>query len=178
VGDVPTSNDEQKSLRDDLDGALAAATDAVHYPVLAAALAGPQGEELRHELVRLLAPQLHLRAPRRNIRALCRLEGPGYDEPVLLTDISATGVRFLAQTSVPLDLTRFGDMRLHVKMSAGPRTLAVSLVRRCGGDERFTDVACRFLSVEADHAQVVAEVRSAIFGGGDATAAPAAAPAP
>jgi hypothetical protein len=165
VGDVPDFHDEPNDFREDVDGALASATDAIRYPVLAAALTGSQGAELRHELVRLLAPQLHLRAPRRNIRALCRLEGSGYDEPVLLTDISATGVRFLALTSVPLDLTQFGEMRLHVKMSAGPRTLAVALVRRCGGDERYTDVACRFLSVDADHAQIVAEARSAIFGG-------------
>jgi hypothetical protein len=158
---------------EDVDGVLASAGDAVRYPVLAAVLAGAQGGELRHELIRLVAPQLHLRAPRRNIRALCRLEGGGYDEPVLLTDISATGVRFLAQATVPLDLTRFGEMRLHVKMSAGPRTLAVALVRRCGGDERYTDIACRFLAADADHAQIVAEVRSAIFGGGDLTAATA-----
>ena len=160
---------------EDLDGALASATDVVRYPVLAAALAGAVGVELRHELVRLLAPQLHLRAPRRSIRALCRLEGTGYDEPVLLTDISATGVRFLALTSVPLDLTHSGEMRLHVKMSAGLRTLAISLVRRCGGDEHYTDVACRFLAVDADHARIVAEVRSAIFGASEATVA---APAP
>lgn len=151
-------------INQDVDGVLASAGDAVQYPVLAAALAGPQGEELRHELVRLVAPQLHVRAPRRYLRVIGRLEGPAYDEPVLLTDISITGVRFLVITDMPLDVTHFGDMRLHVKTRSGPRTMALALVRRIGGDERHTDVACRFLQTEPDHQQLVAEVRSTIFG--------------
>ena len=159
-------HDEQITLIQDVDGILASATDEVRYPVLAAALSGAQGVELRHELVRLLAPQMHMRAPRRGLRVMCRLEGAGYDEPVLLSDISATGVRFLVLASVPLDLTHFGDMRLHVRTPSSLRTLAVALVRRCGGDDRYTDVACRFLTTEPDHAQIVAEVRSTIFGSG------------
>ena len=164
------------TLIHDVDGLLASATDPLRYPALAAVLSGARGVELRHELVRLLAPQMHLRAPRRLLRILCRLEGAAYDEPVLLSDISATGVRFRVQSDVPLDVTHFGEMRLHVKTATGPRTLSVALVRRIGGDERFTDVACRFLSTEPDHAQVVAEVRSAIFG--SATDSPPAATQP
>jgi hypothetical protein len=159
-----SSHDQQLTLIHDVDGLLRSATDDLLYPALSAALSGSRGIELRHELVRLLAPQMHLRAPRRLLRILCRLEGAAYDEPVLLSDISATGVRFLVQSDIPLDITHFGDMRLHVKTSTGPRTLMVALVRRIGGDERYTDVACRFLSVEPDHAQIVCEVRSAIFG--------------
>jgi PilZ domain-containing protein len=168
------SNDQQLTLIHDVDGLLASATDALRYPALSAALGGSRGLELRHELVRLLAPQMHLRAPRRLVRILCRLEGASYDEPVLLSDISTTGVRFLVQTDIPLDLTHFGEMRLHVKTSTGPRTLAVSLVRRIGGDDRFTDVACRFLSTDADHGQIVADVHSAIFGNGSSAVVPAA----
>jgi hypothetical protein len=159
-----TSHDTDAALHDDIDNVLASATDVNRYPVLAAALAGALGTELRRELVRLVAPQLHLRAPRRYVRVLCRLEGAGYDEPVMLTDISATGVRFLVSTGVPLDITHFGNMRLHVKTAAGPRALGVTLVRWCGGDDRYIDLACRFLSVESDHAQLVADVRSSIFG--------------
>jgi len=158
------SEDQQLTLIHDVDGLLKSATDDLRFPALAAALSGARGVELRHELVRLLAPQMHLRAPRRLLRILCRLVGSAYDEPVLLSDISATGVRFLVQTDIPLDVTHFGDMRLHVKTSTGPRTLQVALVRRIGGDERYTDVACRFLTVDPDHAQIVTEVRSAIFG--------------
>src|SRR5689334_2042890 len=36
---------------EDVEGVLAAATDPARYPVLAAALAGAMGEELRRELV-------------------------------------------------------------------------------------------------------------------------------
>lgn len=159
---MATSSDGDAA--DDIEGVLATATDPTCYPVLAAALAGAMGAELRRELVKLVGPQLHLRAPRRYVRVMCRLEGASYEEPVLLTDISATGARFLVSTSVPLDITHAGDMRLHLRTNAGPRTLPVALVRCCGGDDRYTDIACRFLTVEADHPQIVAEVRSSIFG--------------
>jgi hypothetical protein len=164
---MANTSDGGPIFHEDIEGVLASATDHVRYPVLAAALASALGAELRRELVKLVAPQLHLRAPRRYVRVMCRLEGAVYDEPVLLTDISATGARFLVSTSVPLDITHAGDMRLHLRTSAGRRTLPVALVRCCGGDERHTDVACRFLTVEEDHPQIVAEVRSTIFG--DAT---------
>jgi hypothetical protein len=160
---MASSSETDDATHEDIDGVLATASDHVRYPVLAAALASALGDELRRELVRLVAPQLHLRAPRRYVRVMCRLEGSSYDEPVLLRDISATGARFLVSTSVPLDITHSGDMRLHLRTSAGRRTLPVALVRCCGGDERHTDVACRFLTVEADHTQIVAEVRSTIF---------------
>jgi hypothetical protein len=161
---MTTSSDSGPVFHEDIDGVLAAATDAARYPVLAAALAGAMGAELRRELVKLVGPQLHLRAPRRYVRVMCRLEGASYEEPVLLTDISATGARFLVSTSIPLDITHAGDMRLHLRTNSGPRTLPVALVRCCGGDDRYTDIACRFLTVEADHPQIVAEVRSSIFG--------------
>ena len=173
-----TSSPDEMTLIHDVDGLLASATDPLRFPALSAALGGARGVELRHELVRLLAPQMHLRAPRRLVRILCRLEGAAYDEPVLLSDISATGVRFLVQTDIPLDVTHFGEMRLHVKTSTGPRTLSVALVRRIGGDERFTDVACRFLSTDPDHAQVVTEVRSAIFGTQNSDLTPIPVPSP
>ena len=94
---------------------------------------------------------------------MCRLEGPGYDEPVLVKDISVSGVRFLVQTDAPLDLTRFDNMSLQVRTTSGARALAVALVRRCDGDERHTDLACRFLSPAADHLQTIADLRSKIF---------------
>jgi len=164
TGAMANTSDGGPIFHEDIDGVLASATDHSRYPVLAAALASALGAELRRELVKLVAPQLHLRAPRRYVRVMCRLEGAAYDEPVLLTDISATGARFLVSTSVPLDITHAGDMRLHLRTTAGPRTLPVALVRCCGGDERHTDVACRFLTVDADHPQIVTELRSTIFG--------------
>ena len=163
---VNPKNEQQReqTIHEDVDGVLASAGDPLQYPVLAAALAGERGEELRHEMVRLLAPQLHVRAPRRYLRVICRLEGATYDEPVLLTDISVSGVRFLVLTDVPLDVTHSGNMRLHVKSQGGQRTLSLALVRRIGSDARHTDVACRFLDTEPDHQQLVAELRSTIFG--------------
>ncbi len=161
---MTSSSDGAPIFHEDVEGVLASASDHTRYPVLAAALSSALGAELRRELITLVAPQLHLRAPRRYVRVMCRLESASYAEPVLLTDISATGARFLVSTSVPLDIAQFGDMRLHLRTKAGPRTLLVALVRCCGGDERHTDVACRFLTVADDHPQIVAEIRSTIFG--------------
>lgn len=151
--------------------ALLALADATRHPVLARLLAGSEGHVLHAELLDLLAPQFRLRAPRRYVRVMARLRGPHYDEPVLLTDVSSTGVRLLIQSDVPLDLTQFGNMSLLVRTSRGPRDLAVALVRRCGGDERHTDLACRFLpsadpagAADEDLTAVVAELRSLIFG--------------
>lgn len=157
-------DDDEVSVGGPAARLLDAPIDGVRYPVLAAALAGPNAVALRGELMDLFAPQLRARAPRRTVRAICRLEGPGYNEPILVKDISTTGVRFLVQTDVALDLTQFADMRLHLRINSGARALPVALVRRCGGDQRHTDLACRFLSPAPDHGQVVAEIRSKIFG--------------
>jgi hypothetical protein len=158
--------DDETERTSDADAArlLGAALETARYPVLAAALSAPNASDLWRELMELLGPQLGVRAPRRSVRAMCRLEGQGYDEPVLIKDISATGVRFLVQTDVALDLNSFGSKRLHVRTGSGPRILEVALVRRCGGDERHTDLACRFLCPPSDHEQLVAEIRSRIFG--------------
>lgn len=163
VFDPSDPEDRQQLLRDDSEAMLRAMADSTQFPLLSAALAGPHGAELRHELAHLVLPQLRLRAHRRLVRVLCRLEAPGYNEPVLLTDISTTGVRFLVLAEVPLDLSGFAGMLLHVKSSLGPRALPITLVRLCGGDGRHTDVACRFSTVTAEHAQVIAQIHSQVF---------------
>jgi len=154
--------DEEQTFRGDADRLLGPSLDPTRYPLLAEVLATPNASAFRLELMQLFGPLVRARAPRRSLRAMCRLEGPGYDEPVLVKNISATGVRFLVQSDATLDLTRFSKMSLHVRIKAGPRTMAVALVRRCGGDQRHTDLACRFLSPTPDHLQVVAEIRSRI----------------
>jgi hypothetical protein len=162
VDPVAASFDERDD--DDVKRALKPAEDPHRFPRLAALLAGQDGETLRRELAELVGPSLRLRAPRRYVRVLCRLRAEGYDEPVLLTDVSESGVRFLVQADVPLDLTRAGRMTLSARTTGGARDLVIALVRRCGGDERHTDLACRFLEVAPDHTATVTELRSLIFG--------------
>jgi hypothetical protein len=135
------------------------------YPILGMALVGQNGPALRQELIELLSErELRERAPRRPVCVTCRLEGPGYDEPVLVNDISASGVRFLVQSDVALDINHVGNMNLHVSTPSGPRTLPVELVRRCGGDEQHTELACRFVEPTLEYPQIVAEMISGIFG--------------
>jgi hypothetical protein len=157
-----TDGDDDSDFLVDAEQLLASLV-ATRYPTLVEALASPQGASLRRDLIRLLSPFLHPRAQRRSLRVMCRLEGPGYDEPVLIKDVSVSGVRFLVQKDAPLDLTRFDNMNLQVRTASGSRALGVALVRRCDGDERHTDLACRFVSPAADHLQTVADLRSKIF---------------
>ena len=156
-------DEDEVALLSDAGGLLGSPVDAARYPTLSTALAGPDATALRRELMNLLAPQFRARAPRRAIRAIGRLEGPDYDEPILLKDISVTGVRFLVQSDVSLDLTQFAGMRLLLRTNSGKVTLPVALVRRCGGDQRHTDLACRFVAPAPDHHDVVAQLRSRIF---------------
>jgi hypothetical protein len=156
--------DEDEASGRDPERLLGSSFDAARYPILAAALAAPNAPQLRRELIEVFTPGLRARAARRTLRVMCRLEGQGYDEPVLIKDISASGVRFLVQSDVLLDLTRFDSMRLQVRIASGPRALTVAFVRRCGGDERHIDLACRFVAPAPDHQQTIAEIRSRIFG--------------
>lgn len=160
---IQSAEDDERAFGD-TERLLGPSIDGARYPILAAALTSDDGQALRRELMELFAPQLRVRAPRRPLRIICRLAGQGYDEPVLIKDISASGVRFLVQADVSLDLNRFDVMRLQVRIGRETRALPVALVRRCGGDERHTDLACRFLAPTSGHDQMVAEIRSMIFG--------------
>ena len=62
-------DDDEVSVGGAAERLLDAPIDAVRYPVLAAALAGPNALALRRELMDLFAPQLRARAPRRTVRA-------------------------------------------------------------------------------------------------------------
>jgi hypothetical protein len=135
------------------------------YPILGMALVGKNGPELRQELIELLSDrELRERAPRRPVCVMCRLEGPGYDEPVLVNDISASGVRFMVQANVALDVNTIGSMSLRLRTPSGTKTLPVALVRRCGGDDQHTELACRFVEPTLEYSQIVSEVLSNIFG--------------
>ncbi|MEA2697618.1 MAG: hypothetical protein QOI66_1889 [Myxococcales bacterium] len=157
---IGTAGDGDHGFRSDVDKLLGPSLDARRFPILAKALGTRKAPALRRELMDLFGALPRARAPRRSVRAMCRLAGPGYDQPVLVKNISATGVRLLVPSGAFLDLTRFTNMSLDVRIKSGARTLAVALVRRCGGDLRNTDLACRFVSPTADHQQIVAEIRS------------------
>jgi hypothetical protein len=163
---VTAAQDEQGPPRDAAAaGPRDPAVDGNRYPILGLALVGRNGPELRRELIALLSErELRERAPRRSVYVMCRLEGPGYDEPVLVKDISASGVRFLLQSDVSLDVNQVGNLTLHVRTSGGPQALPLALVRRCGGDQRHTEVACRFLNPTPDYPQFVADLVSNVFG--------------
>jgi len=160
---IAIDDEDEVALLDDAGRLLVSAVDAARHPTLATALAGPDATAFRRELMDLFAPQFRARAPRLAVRAIGRLEGPGYNEPILLKDISLTGVRFLVQSDVSLDLTKFASMHLQLRTNSGKVTLPVALVRRCGGDEHYTDLACRFLAPTPDHQEVVTKLRSRIF---------------
>jgi len=162
---VTGAEDEQQGARAGSTAVPGDPVDSGRYPILGMALVGRNGPELRRELIALLSErELRERAPRRPVSVMCRLEGPGYDEPVLVKDISASGVRFLVRSDVSLDVNRVSNLILHVRTSAGLQSLPLALVRHCGGDERHTELACRFIAATPDYRQIVADIINNIFG--------------
>jgi hypothetical protein len=131
------------------------------FPRLAAALGGPDGAELREELLRVLY-RGRRRATRRQVTRVARLQGPDYDEVVLMTDISTTGVRLLVQRDCPLDVNKTGALRLVVNASGQVAAFPLELVRVCANEGKHLDVACRFLE-PAPWSDALSSLRSLIF---------------
>jgi hypothetical protein len=146
-----------------------AAEDAVdellalgEFPVLSAALRGKQGIALRAELLSALPPNFRHRAERHRVTRLGRLQTDHYDEVVMMTDISETGVRLRVQKDCPLDLTHATTMRLLVNTPGAHHALPVQLVRIAAENDKHLDIACRFLEPLPDPA-LFANLRSLIF---------------
>ena len=132
------------------------------YPNIAAALDGEGGEPLRVELERLLQDRIKSRAPRRKAMKVARLQCVGFDEVVLIKDISTSGVRLLLPDGPPIALSQLADMRLLVNGGA-PVSLRVAMVRICGVDERHVEIGCQFLDSGVEHERAVTELRTLIF---------------
>jgi hypothetical protein len=132
------------------------------YPVLSAALRGKQGAALRAELLSALPPSFRHRAERHRVTRLGRLHTEHYDEVVMMTDISQTGVRLRVQKDCPLDLTHSGTMQLLVSTTGGHHALPVQLVRIAAENDKHLDIACRFLEPLPD-SDLLANLRSLIF---------------
>jgi hypothetical protein len=145
-------------------GKMAMTLPADRYPVLSELIDRPEGGRLRLELEELLGHPLRLRAPRRPIKRIARLRGGGYDEVVLLKDLSASGVRLLVPTGEPLDIHSTKQMELVVRLPPGHLSLPVSVVRVCGQDRGYLDLGFRFLVTESELEDLIPRIRSHIFG--------------
>jgi hypothetical protein len=132
------------------------------FPALTEALRGRNGAELRAELLRALPPSFRHRATRHRATRLGRLQTDRYDEVVLMTDISQTGVRLRVQKDCPLDVNHCGTMRLLVSSAGAHHALPVQLVRVAAEDEKHLDIACRFLE-PMPAPELLANLRSLIF---------------
>ena len=132
-------------------------------PALNQALDGPDGERLGLELERLFGERMKVRAERRYVKRIARLQCGEYDEVVMLKDISATGVRLLVRGDQPLDVRHMLEMRLTVQLPERRCVVPVSLVRVCGKDGEHIDLGCRFLTAASDSDQMVGQIRNYIF---------------
>lgn len=115
-------------------------------PRLRALIAGPDGEEILSELLRLMErPQQ--RAPRygKPLFARVRAEGTEVAEVALLRDISASGVRLQLPTSAQLDVLRARNVRIEIRVPGSiPLELGATLVRVAAQRENGTELAFQF----------------------------------
>ena len=132
------------------------------FPGLYAAVHGPDGPRIREELMRVLYGNRKRRATRHKITRVARLKAGEYDEVVLLSEISTTGVRLLLQKDCPLDVNETASLWLLVSSDDGPRALPLELVRVCENTGKHLDIAFRFVEPGPDKA-LIASLRSLIF---------------
>jgi hypothetical protein len=134
-------------------------------PALSDALAGPDGARLAREIEALIGSRLRPRAHRRRLRRMARLQCDGYDEVVMLKDVSATGVRLLVRGDQALDLRRTVDMRLVVQLANTRCVMPMALVRLCGLEGAHIDLGFRLLVTADEGERFVDEIRSHFFAG-------------
>ncbi len=133
------------------------------YPRLRALLESQADPALEAELGALLQARYKSRATRKAVKRTARLRYPGYDEVVLLRDISASGVRMLVPVEPILDLAQVNSMTLLAKVDSGIKEVPLSLVRIVGLERQGVDLACRFLNSAVDNGDLVDHLRSLFF---------------
>jgi hypothetical protein len=136
---------------------------ADRHPALTAAMEGPDGARVRYELTHLLSGRFKVRAPRRPVTRMARLQFLEEDEVVLLKDISASGVRLLMESHPEVDLTAIPTIVLCVNTDTRNLSLPVAFVRLCGMQGKHVDVGFRFVDPGPQHHDVVANLRNYLF---------------
>lgn len=133
------------------------------FPRLFQLMNGEGDKDLQEEIARLLRARLRTRAERRSVKRTGRLRYEGYDEVVLIRDISASGVRMLVPADPPLDLGKAAAMTLLVKAADQVREIPLSLVRVIGKENNGMDLACRFLNPETENVALADQLRSLFY---------------
>ncbi|HXU80322.1 MAG TPA: PilZ domain-containing protein [Polyangia bacterium] len=152
VEDLPAEPDEVSSI-----------VTPERHPGLTAALEGPDGARVRAELAQLFRGRFKVRAPRRPVSRLGRLQFLDEDEVVLLKDISTSGVRLLMESHPEVDLMTLPRIVLSVNTDTRNHALAVAFVRLCGTVGKHVDVGFRFVDPGPQHQDVVANLRNYLF---------------
>lgn len=114
------------------------------FPALAELLRRYRSLPLSCEIASLLQSRLRPRARRLKLTRVARLAAGGHEEPILIQDISTTGVRFLLPQESPVDIARVQEMTLLMKSSDLLRPTSITFVRICARPAQHLDVACRF----------------------------------
>jgi hypothetical protein len=136
---------------------------AERHPTLTAAMSGAYGPRFRAELAQLLRGRYRIRAPRRPVTRMARLQFLEEDEVVLLKDISTSGVRLLMESHPEVDLLSLPSITLCVNTDTRNLSLPVSFVRLCGMQGKHVDVGFRFVDPGPQHQEVVANLRNYLF---------------
>ena len=137
--------------------------NSLEFPRLAALLTHQKDGVLQLEVARFLQMRFRTRATRKAVKRTGRLRYEGYDEVVLIRDISASGVRMLIAPEPPLELARVSSMRLLLKLEGDVKELPVAVVRVVNVGVQGVDLACRFLNPELENAAIAERLRSLFF---------------
>jgi hypothetical protein len=146
--------------------------DGEEFPLLVAALHGPQGDALAEELAVILSRFRRSRAERREARVFARLLLPSADdqpteELVIVEDISRTGAKVAIPRDVSLDLRELSTAHLVLNLGEPgderPVHLPVTFVREHGGGDRYNYVAFRFEDLQPARAELLDHVSNLFF---------------
>jgi hypothetical protein len=146
--------------------------DGGEFPLLVAALNGPQGDALAEELGIIISRWRRSRAERRETRVFARLLLPSAgDEPaeelVIVEDISRTGAKVAIPRDVSLDLRELATAHLVLNLGETgderPVHMPVTFVREHGGDDRYNHVAFRFEDLDPARAELLDHVSNLFF---------------
>ncbi|MEQ1567192.1 MAG: PilZ domain-containing protein [Myxococcota bacterium] len=134
--------------------------DPDRFPLLTTLLAKDSNGAFRDELERFRDERVP-RHPRREVRAVARLQAGAYQRSVVLWDVSRSGVSLvLPESAAPLRLEDLVDLRLVLRTELGVIEVKIVLVRMVSIRQAALQVAFRFEDLSDDDALALDQLGS------------------
>jgi PilZ domain len=141
--------------------------ETAHYPQLTALVRGEHGEELRSEILQLLAMWFPDRAARHPARVIAKLlrnyRGQIVEESVVLRDISESGMRITLPAQLNLSFFEVCSTQFRLRVGQGEEqqvlTVDATLVRIAAVDKSGANLAYRFEGLSDSTREVLLQVQ-------------------